>query len=86
MYTEVSKYSFTCNKCGKKFSINGHWYNQWVMHIYLDSKFLLHDLIIHHRRITKKCVKEMFVTIFAWIPLILFQILDIILEPLRRIL
>lgn len=86
MHTEVSKYSFTCTKCGKEFSINGHWYNQWVMHIYLDSKFLLHDLIIHHRRITKKALKEIFVTIFAWIPLILFQILDIILEPFRRIL
>lgn len=86
MYTQVSKYSFICNQCGKEFSVNGHWYNQWIIHIYLDSKFLLHDLVIHHRRITKKELKEIFVTIFVWIPLILFQILDIILEPIRRIL
>ena len=86
MYTEVSKYSFTCTKCRKQFSINGHWYNRCVLHHYLDCKFLPRDLFKHHRKITNKCVKEIAICIIAWIPLILFQILDIILEPLRRIL
>ena len=86
MYTEVSKYPFTCTQCGKKFSINGHWYNQWILHHYLDCKFLLHELIKHHKKITKKTAKVIFKYTIGWVPLILFQILDIILEPLRRIL
>lgn len=82
----VTKYSFVCNKCGKEFMVEGHWYNQAVMHHYLDCKFALHIIIKHRKSITRKYLKNLFIDIIAWIPLLVLQAIDIILEPLRRLL
>lgn len=80
------KYSFRCNKCGKEFSVDGHWYNQAVMEHYLECRYLIHDLRHHWRKnmLTKKYVRYVFVCIILWIPVILWQIADIFLEPFRR--
>lgn len=82
----VTKYSFLCTKCGKKFEINGYWFNQWILHHFLDYKWLIHCIVFHRRKPKKKEVVYFAKMTILWIPLVMFQIVDILLEPLRRIL
>lgn len=79
---EVRNYSFSCPICGKEFEIMGRWYNQWIPHQTLDYKYLIHQIVKHGKRPYKKLAKQT----LLWIPLIFFQILDIPLQILRRIL
>jgi len=73
MFEEVTKYSFKC-ECGKEFEVNGYWYNQLVMHHYLDCKYVLHRLVHHQDRITRKNVRRILMDTLIWIPLVLLQI------------
>lgn len=79
----VTKYSFRCTKCEKLFEINGKFYNQWLMHWYLEYKYMLHEIIFHKN--SPHLIYFVKMNLLA-IPLCFLQVLDIILEPLRRIL
>ena len=79
----VSKYSFTCKTCGKEFEIKGHWFNQMVLHHYLDYKWLLHCVFRHARKPNKKEVKYFAKMTLLWIPLILLQIVDAPIELVK---
>ena len=76
----VTRYSFSCNECEKKFEIKGYWFNQFLLHWILDYKYMVHKIIFHKRKPTIKYFIKMNVII---IPLLLFQIIDIPIELLR---
>lgn len=81
----ISKISFRCSKCGKKFVINGHWYNQCVIEWWRDARFTFHCVIFHRHRLSWKEMQHM-LKIIAFFPLFLIlQMLDIIVEPFRHL-
>lgn len=79
---EVSKYSFSCPICGKKFCIKGHWWNQIIIHHALDYAYIIH-LMKNHR---KALDREFLIETLVWIPLVIIQVLDIPLQILRKVL
>lgn len=80
----VTKYEFQCPVCHKLFIIKGHLYNQWVLHHWLDCKYMLHCMRKHDCfciqyviRFVKACL--------MWFILVPLQLLTIVLEPFRRL-
>ncbi len=73
----VSRYSFNCKTCGKEFAIKGYWFNQIVLHQYLDYKWLLHCIFCHWKKPSRKEIKYFSKMTLIWIPLIILQIIDI---------
>lgn len=71
----VSKYSFRC-KCGKEFAVNGYWFNQMTMHHWLDYKYLLHYILHHAKKTSRKEALYFAKMTLLWIPLLILQILD----------
>ncbi len=82
----VTNYSFTCAVCGKEYTVNGYWWNQWVMHHWIDCRHLIHSLIHHRKKLKVKGVFFVLKMALLWVPLIALQIIDILLQPLRWIL
>lgn len=82
----VTRYSFTCNECGKEFQICGNWYNQMLMHWFLDFKYEWHCILNHnHFKLSRKDWRYFFRINVVFIPLLILQILDILVEPFRRL-
>ncbi len=82
----ITRYSFTCKECGKEFHILGHWYNQMLMHWFLDYRYMWHGILKHRKPIIhKKNSRYFFIIHIAFIPLLILQILDILAEPFRRL-
>lgn len=82
----VTKYLFTCAVCGKEYTVNGYWWNQWVMHLWLDYRYFLHCFIYHRKKLKARTILRILKMTLLWIPLIILQIIDILLQPLRWIL
>lgn len=81
-----TRYSFTCNECGKQFEIYGHWYNQILMYWFLDYKYMWHGILKHRKPIFyKNNLRYFFGIHIVFIPLLILQILDIMAEPFRRL-
>lgn len=82
----VTRYSFTCNECGKEFQICGHWYNQMLMYWFLDFKYEWHCILKHnHFKLSRKGWIYFFRINMVFIPLLILQIMDILAEPFRRL-
>lgn len=81
----VSRYSFSCNKCNKGFEIRGFWWNQMLMHQYLDYLFIWHCILHHKVPWNKKDALYFIRNTVAWVPLVVLQIMDIFAEPFRRL-
>lgn len=77
------KLTFRCNKCGKEFVFKGHWYNQMCMEWWSDIRWVLHCMVKHHEKPNKKDILYIFKLIFAFVPLLFLQILDIISTPFK---
>lgn len=78
----ITKYSFTCEKCGKEYAVNGYWWNQCLMHHWIDYIYFIHNFIYHRRKFKVKAILHILKMTLMWIPLIALQIIDIILYPL----
>ena len=81
--TFVTKKSFKCNECDKRFEINGHWYNQIGLNIYLDVKYCWHKLIKHPKKLSKKDWKYILKLHVVLPIIILLEILNIACIPFR---
>ena len=82
----TTRYSFTCNQCWKEFEIKGHWYNQMLMHWFLDYKYMWHEILKHRKPILQKNnLRYIFRIHVAFMPLLILQIMDILAEPFRRL-
>lgn len=82
----ITKYSFSCSKCGKEFQIFGHWYNQMLMEWFLDYKYMWHCILKHnHYKFSRKRLIYFFKIHISFIPLFVLQILDILTEPFMRL-
>lgn len=79
----ISELSFWCNKCGKKFVFKGHWYNQALLEWWAEVRRVLHCIIKHPAKLSKKKVLYILKLIIVFIPLLILQILDIIATPFR---
>ena len=80
----VTKYSFSCSKCGKEFQIFGHWYNQILMEWFLDYKYMWHCILNHnHFKLSRKGWTYFFRMHIVFISLLILQILYIMAEPFR---
>lgn len=79
----VSELSFWCNKCGKQFVFKGHWYNQALLEWWSEVRRVLHCIIKHPAKPSKKKVLYILKLIIVLIPLLILQILDIIATPFR---
>lgn len=81
----TSKYSFNCPECQKHFEIKGHWYNQMLMHWWLDCKYLCHRTVCHPKKWKKNDWSYFLKMIISFPPLLLLQILDIVVTPFRNL-
>ena len=82
----ITRYSFTCAVCGKEYTVNGYWWNQWVMHHWIDYRYLIHSIIHHRKKLKVRGIFFILKMTLLWIPLIVLQVIDILLQPLRWIL
>ena len=82
----VTKYSFACAVCGKEYTVNGYWWNQWIIHLWLDYRYFLHCFIHHRKKLKARAIFHILKMTLLWIPLIVLQIIDILLQTLRWIL
>ena len=83
MNLEIFKISFRCNECGKEFVLKGHWYNQMLIEWWREIRRILHCITKHPEILKKKDVLHVLRLIVAFIPLLIFQILDIIAAPFK---
>lgn len=81
----TTRYSFTCLACGKKFKIQGHWYNQALMEWYLYYKYMWHRIIKHNTNPNRIDIIYLIKIHLTFIPLLILQILDILAIPLRKL-
>lgn len=83
----ISKKEFNCNECEKHFEIKGYWFNQIMLEWYLNYKFMWHGILKHKKgkKWTKKRIRYFILMNTIWIPLVILQVIDILLEPFRRI-
>lgn len=81
----ITKYSFDCSICGKHFEVNGYWYNQCIIHHYLNSKFLIHCILKKEYKNKSKILDKFLKMILIWLILLPIQFIEILLEPFRRI-
>ena len=79
----ISKVSFRCGKCGKEFVLKGHWYNQMLIEWWREVRWILHCITKHPEIPSKKDVLYVLRIIVVFIPLLTFQILDIIATPFK---
>lgn len=79
----ISKLSFRCNECGKEFVLKGHWYNQMLIEWWREVRKIIHCATNHPETINKKDVLHALRIIFVFIPLLVFQVLDIIAIPFK---
>lgn len=80
----VTRYSFDCPICGKHYEIKGKWYNQCVIHHYLDTKYFMHCIYKKEYK-NKKIIYTFLKMILIWFPLLLMQLFELLLEPFRRL-
>lgn len=76
----ITKYSFSCNECGKEFKIKGYWFNQFLLHWIVDYRYMIHKMIYHKHKPT---IRYFVIMNVVAAPLLVFQIIDIPIEVLR---
>lgn len=81
----VTKYYFTCAACGKEYTVNGYWWNQWVMHHWLDYRHFIHRFIHQRKKFKVRAILHILKMTLIWIPLVILQIISILLKPISII-
>ncbi len=79
----VTRYSFSCNECGKEFKIKGFWFNQILLHWIPNYRYMMHKWFYHKRR---PQIKYFIIMNVAAIPLLALQMIYIPFEILRWLL
>lgn len=79
----ISETRWSCNKCGKQFTIKGHWYNQIGLETYCDIIHCWHKLKNHRKVMTKYDWEYMIKSHIILIPILILELLNIICIPFR---